>query len=63
MARFFFAASTLRSNAFVARNAADFPTAPQCPKCGIPLVLRTGPRGNFFGCSHFPKSRETVQMA
>ena len=37
------------------------PIAPQCSKCGIPLVLRTGPRGNFYGCSNFPKCRETAQ--
>lgn len=38
------------------------PSAPQCPKCGIVLVLRTGPRGKFFGCSNFPKCRETAQV-
>ena len=38
-------------------------SAPRCPKCGIALVIRCGPRGNFFGCSNFPKCRETAQMA
>lgn len=36
------------------------PSVPMCPKCGIPLVIRSGPRGNFFGCSNFPKCRVTV---
>ena len=46
-------------------NAGQEPPAPiasQCPKCGIPLVLRTGPHGNFYGCSHFPKCRETAPV-
>jgi hypothetical protein len=42
-------------------QAAAIPTAPQCPKCGIPLEPRTGPRGNFYGCANFPKCRETAQ--
>ena len=37
-------------------------SAPQCPKCNIPLVSRTGPRGSFFGCSSFPRCRHTVQF-
>jgi hypothetical protein len=37
-------------------------TAPMCPKCGIVLVVRSGPRGNFYGCSNFPKCRETAQV-
>jgi hypothetical protein len=35
---------------------------PLCPKCGIALVIRTGPRGNFCGCSNFPKCRETATV-
>ena len=38
------------------------PAASQCPKCGIALVIRTGPRGKFYGCSNFPKYRETAQV-
>ena len=26
-----------------------------CPKCGQPLLLRTGKRGRFFGCSGYPE--------
>ena len=35
---------------------------PPCPKCGIALVIRRGPRGNFYGCSNFPECRETAEM-
>ncbi|AQQ54033.1 NERD domain-containing protein [Planococcus lenghuensis] len=31
-----------------------------CPKCGQPLVARTGKRGSFTGCSAFPKCRFTA---
>lgn len=36
---------------------------PTCPKCGVPMVLRTAIRGvqqgnQFYGCSNFPKCRE-----
>ena len=36
---------------------------PICPKCGIPMVLRTVSKGEhkgkqFFGCQNFPKCRE-----
>lgn len=37
--------------------------AAHCPKCGIPLVSRTGPRGTFFGCSNFPRCRHTQEIA
>ncbi|MEK3866366.1 restriction endonuclease [Paenibacillus sp. FSL H7-0716] len=29
-----------------------------CPKCGSKLVLRNGPKGQFYGCSSFPKCRK-----
>jgi hypothetical protein len=32
---------------------------PVCPKCGIPLVLRNSARGTFYGCSNYPRCRET----
>jgi DNA topoisomerase-1 len=34
-----------------------------CPKCGKPLVRRTGARGEFVGCSGFPKCRFTRNLA
>ena len=37
---------------------------PMCPKCGVPLVLRTASRGDrpgskFYGCPNYPRCRET----
>lgn len=37
---------------------------PVCPKCGIPMVLRTAGKGEqpgrqFYGCSNYPRCRET----
>ena len=46
----------------VEATAADSVTAPMCPKCGIVLVVRSGPRGKFYGCANFPKCRETAQV-
>lgn len=39
-----------------------------CPKCGMPMVLRTARKGNnqgkqFLGCSSFPKCRMVKQLA
>lgn len=31
----------------------------ECPKCGYLLVKRKGARGEFYGCSNFPKCRHT----
>lgn len=33
-----------------------------CPKCGKPLVKRNGKRGEFIGCSGFPKCRHTQNV-
>jgi restriction system protein len=30
-----------------------------CERCGRNMVLRKGPRGEFYGCSGFPKCRKT----
>ncbi|WML46690.1 restriction endonuclease [Neobacillus sp. PS3-34] len=30
-----------------------------CSKCGSPMVLKTGKRGKFLGCSNFPNCRFT----
>lgn len=34
-------------------------SAPICPKCGIPLIIRSGRRGKFYGCSNYPRCHET----
>lgn len=31
-----------------------------CPRCGSSLVIRSGSRGKFIGCSGFPKCRYTA---
>ncbi|MEH7248235.1 restriction endonuclease [Neobacillus niacini] len=33
-----------------------------CGKCGSPMVLRKGKRGEFLGCSSFPKCRNTREL-
>lgn len=53
-------------------SAAPLPTAraadaPICPKCGIPLVLRTAGSGpnrgrQFYGCVNYPRCRETAAV-
>ena len=30
-----------------------------CPKCGVPMVKRSGPRGEFWGCSKYPTCKGT----
>jgi len=42
-----------------AARVAPEPTGEDCPRCGKPLLLRTGRRGKFIGCSGFPKCRFT----
>ena len=42
-------------------------SVPVCPKCGIPMVLRTAGRGDrrgeqFYGCLNYPKCRETASF-
>lgn len=36
------------------RKSAD---APHCPECRGPMVKRTGPHGEFWGCPRFPTCR------
>lgn len=43
------------------------PTAPICPKCNIPLVLRTAGKGEkhgeqTWGCQNYPRCRERVVL-
>ena len=57
-------------DAEVAENALAIDAAsrfvPTCPKCGVPMVVRTAGRGErrgerFYGCPNYPKCRETRQ--
>lgn len=46
---------------------ADALVAPLCPKCGVPMVLRTASRGEhrgeaFYGCPNYPQCREIVPL-
>ena len=38
------------------------PTDRTCPDCGKPLVIRSGRRGKFLGCSGYPKCRHTEDV-
>ena len=43
-------------------------TAPLCPTCGIPMVLRTASRGGsrgeqFYGCTNYPRCRSVIPVA
>lgn len=31
-----------------------------CSRCGSKMVVRTGPRGKFYGCTSYPKCRYTA---
>lgn len=38
---------------------------PSCPKCGVPMALRTASRGpnvgqKFWGCTHYPHCKEII---
>jgi len=38
---------------------------PLCPKCGVPMLLRTAQRGDrigqqFYGCPNYPKCRQVI---
>jgi hypothetical protein len=59
----------------LAASQADAPTngieeeesTPLCPKCGIPMVLRTAGRGpqkgtQFYGCRNFPECRQMLPL-
>lgn len=35
----------------------------KCPKCGGGMVVRPGPKGDFHGCSTYPKCKGTANIA
>ena len=37
-------------------------TDEKCPKCGKPMVIRTGRRGRFLACSGYPKCKTTKNI-
>ncbi len=47
--------------------SADIPATPNCPRCGMPMVLRTAMKGanagqQFYGCPNYPECREIVSI-
>jgi DNA topoisomerase-1 len=38
------------------------PTDRMCPDCGAPLLIRSGRRGPFLGCSKYPDCRHTEDL-
>lgn len=34
----------------------------ECPKCGKPLVIRSGKRGDFWGCTGYPECKHTESV-
>jgi ssDNA-binding Zn-finger/Zn-ribbon topoisomerase 1 len=38
----------------------DATDAPKCPICKMMMVPRSGPFGDFYGCSNYPTCKETV---
>lgn len=34
----------------------------RCPVCKAPMVLRTGPYGDFYGCSNYPACKGTLSV-
>ena len=56
----------ISGRAIPAKAVANQAETPICPKCGLPMVLRTAKKGDqkgqeFWGCKNYPKCRETVQ--
>lgn len=37
-------------------------STPTCERCGSPMVLRSSSRGQFYGCSAFPRCRYTQSL-
>ena len=33
-----------------------------CPKCGKPMLIRVGKRGEFLACSGFPRCRNAMSL-
>jgi hypothetical protein len=49
-------------------NARQVISAPLCPKCGIPMVVRIASQGEykgqqFFGCQNYPRCREVKPIS
>ena len=40
----------------------NIPTDIDCDECGKPMIIRTGRRGRFLGCSGYPKCKNTAEV-
>lgn len=45
----------------------EMETAPLCPKCHVPMVLRTAKYGNqagksFYGCVNYPRCKQVIEV-
>ena len=40
----------------------DTKNNPICPNCNIPMVMRSGRYGDFFGCQNYPNCKHTEQI-
>lgn len=59
------ASTATNASAQPSTNARQVVSAPLCPKCGIPMVLRTASQGEykgqqFYGCQNYPRCREVM---
>jgi DNA topoisomerase-1 len=45
-----------------ARPINGTPTDIDCDECGKPMVIRSGRRGYFLGCSGYPKCKNTSEL-
>jgi DNA topoisomerase-1 len=44
-------------------QAVDEPTGEKCPKCGAPMVIKTGRFGKFISCSNYPKCKTAKALS
>lgn len=40
----------------------DMEDAPECSKCGKPMAIRSGKNGEFYGCTGYPKCKNTMPV-
>jgi DNA topoisomerase-1 len=45
-----------------AARPASIPTDIDCDECGKPMIIRSGKRGRFLGCSGYPKCKHTDEV-
>ncbi|MFB3892616.1 MAG: topoisomerase DNA-binding C4 zinc finger domain-containing protein, partial [Phycisphaerae bacterium] len=38
------------------------PAGVNCPKCGKPMVIRSGKRGEFVGCTGYPRCKNAFDL-